>query len=66
MVDRTSLGRLPVPLTGQWRMRCHELEGRKLGVPGFELAGETPKLPVLRVGVRNYLARIKALQKPNT
>jgi len=47
-------------------MRCHELEGRKLGVPGFELAGETPKLPVLRVGVRNYLARIKALQKPNT
>ena len=25
------------------RRKRHELEGRKLGVPGFELAGETPK-----------------------
>ena len=48
------------------RRKRHELEGRKLGVPGFELAGETPKIPALHVGVRNYLSQIEALKKPNT
>ena len=48
------------------RRKRHELEGRNLGVPGFELAGETPKMPALHVGVRNYLAQIEALKKPNT
>ena len=48
------------------RRKRHELEGRKLGVPGFELAGEAPKMPALHVGVRNYLAQIEALKKPNT
>ena len=44
----------------------HELEGRKLGVPGFELAGETAKTPALHVAVQQYLAQIEALKKPNT
>jgi site-specific recombinase XerD len=48
------------------RRKRHELEGRKLGVPGFELAGETPKLPARHIAVRNYLAQIEALKKPNT
>jgi hypothetical protein len=42
------------------------LEGRQLGVPGFELAGEIPKLPALHIAVRDYLAQIEALKKPNT
>ena len=48
------------------RRKRHELEGRKLGVPGFELAGETAKTPALHVAVRKYLAQIEALKKPNT
>jgi hypothetical protein len=44
----------------------HELEGRKLGIPGFELAGEAPKAPALHIAVRDYLAQIEALKKPNT
>jgi integrase/recombinase XerD len=48
------------------RRKRHELEGRKLGVPGFELAGETPKTPALHVAVQKYLAQIEALKKPNT
>ena len=48
------------------RRKRHELEGRKLGVPGFELAGETPKTPALHIAVHKYLAQIEALKKPNT
>jgi integrase len=48
------------------RRKRHELEGRKLGVAGFELAGETPKTPALHVAVHKYLAQIEALKKPNT
>jgi integrase len=48
------------------RRKRHELEGRSLGVPGFELAGETPKAPAMHIAVRNYLAQIEALKKPNT
>ena len=48
------------------RRKRHELEGRKLGIPGFELAGEKPKTPALHIAVRNYLAQIEALKKPNT
>ena len=48
------------------RRKRHELDGRKLGVPGFELAGEKQKMPALHVAVRNYLAQIEALKKPNT
>jgi integrase len=48
------------------RRKRHELEGRKLGVSGFELAGETPKTPALHVAVHKYLSQIEALKKPNT
>jgi len=48
------------------RRKRHELEGRKLGVPGFELADEAPKKPALHIAVRDYLAQIEALKKPNT
>ena len=34
------------------RRKRHELEGRKLGVPGFELAGEKPKTPALHIAVQ--------------
>ena len=48
------------------RRKRHELEGRKLGIPGFELAGEAPKTPALHLAVRDDLAQIEALKKPNT
>ena len=48
------------------RRKRHELEGRKLGIPGFELAGEAPKAPALHVAVRDYIAQIEVLKKPNT
>jgi integrase len=48
------------------RRKRHELEGRKLGIPGFELAGEEPKKPALHAAVRDYLAQIEVLKKPNT
>jgi len=48
------------------RRKRHELEGRKLGIPGFETAGETVKKPALHVAVNKYLEQIEALKKPNT
>jgi integrase/recombinase XerD len=48
------------------RRKRHELEGRKLGVPGFEAAGETSRKPPLHVAVNNYLEQVEALKKPNT
>jgi integrase len=48
------------------RRKKHELEGRKLGVPGFEEAGETIRKPPLHVAVSKYLEQIEALKKPNT
>jgi len=48
------------------RRKRHELEGRDLGVPGFEKAGETIKKPPLHVVVARYLEQIEALKKPNT
>jgi integrase len=48
------------------RRKRHELEGRSLGVPGFEKAGETVKKPALHVAVSRYLEQIEALKKPNT
>jgi len=48
------------------RRKRHELEGRKLGVPGFATAGETFKKPALQVAVKKYLEQIEALKKPNT
>jgi hypothetical protein len=48
------------------RRKHHELEGRKLGIPGFETAGETIKKPPLHVAIVKYLEQIDALKKPNT
>ena len=48
------------------RRKRHELEGRNLGVPGFEKAGETVKKPALQMAVKTYLEQIEALKKPNT
>jgi integrase/recombinase XerD len=48
------------------RRKRHELEGRKLGIPGFETAGETVKKPALHLAVNKYLEQIEALKKPNT
>src|SRR5580658_5127188 len=46
------------------RRKRHELEGRKLGVPGFATAGETFKKPALQVAVKKYLEQIEALKNP--
>jgi len=46
------------------RRKRHELEGRNLGVSGFEKAGETVKKPALQVAVKTYLEQIEALKKP--
>src|SRR6202162_4214552 len=48
------------------RRKRHELEGRKLGVPGFETAGETVKKPALHVAVNKYLEQIEGLKKAHT
>ena len=48
------------------RRKRHELEGRKLGVPGFETAGEATKKQPLHVAITKYLEQIDALKKPNT
>jgi integrase len=48
------------------RRKRHELEGRRLGIPGFETAGEEPKKPALHVAVRKYLTEVETLRKPNT
>ena len=46
------------------RRKRHELEGRKLGVSGFETAGETIKKQPLHVAITKYLEQIDALKKP--
>lgn len=48
------------------RRKKHQLEGRKLGVLGFEEARETVKKPPLHVAVKKYLEQIETLKKPNT
>jgi len=52
-------------LEAQKRKR-HELEGRKLGISGFEKAGEQVKNPPLHVAVSRYLTQVETLKKPNT
>ena len=48
------------------RKKSFELEGRHLGRPGFERAGEEQKKPPLHVAVAQYLELIEVLKKPNT
>ncbi len=42
----------------------HEPEGRKLGIPGFETAGETVKKPALHIAITKYLDRSKRRKSP--
>ncbi|MCC6291880.1 MAG: tyrosine-type recombinase/integrase [Bryobacterales bacterium] len=48
------------------RQKKHALEGRALGLPGFEKAGETVKQGPLHIAVEKYLDETEALKKPNT
>jgi hypothetical protein len=48
------------------RPKRHELEGRKLGLSGFETVGEATKKQPLHVAITKYLEQIDALKKPNT
>jgi integrase/recombinase XerD len=48
------------------RRKRHELEGRKLGVPGFEKAGERSPKAALHIAIKKYLEQIDALKKANT
>jgi integrase len=52
-------------LESQKRKR-HELEGRHLGLPGFDKAGEQPKNPPLHIAISHYLDQVETLKKPNT
>jgi len=48
------------------RSKHHELGGRKLGIPGFETAGEATKKQSLHIAITKYLEQIEALKEPNT
>ena len=47
------------------RRKRHELEGRDLGVPGFE-SGPEPNNRYLQTLVNKYLNQVEVLKKPNT
>lgn len=47
------------------RRKRHELEGRNLGLPGFDL-GPQPNNQPLQALVDKYLSQIETLKKPNT
>jgi len=57
--------RLHKPWNHRKRKR-HELEGRHLGLPGFDKAGEQAKNPPLHIAVSHYLDQVETLKKPNT
>jgi integrase len=63
---RASAGVTTAQALDSQRRKCHELEGRKLGVPGFETAGEATKKQPLHVAITKYLEQIDTLKKPNT
>ena len=42
------------------------MEGRHLGLPGFDKAGEQPKNPRLHIAITHYLDQVETLKKPNT
>jgi len=63
---RSSAGVTTAQALEAQRRKRHELEGRKLGVPGFEAAGETAKKQPLHVAITKYLEQIDALKKHNT
>lgn len=47
------------------RRKRHELDGRKLGLPGFEPQPQASNQPV-QASVDKYLSQIETLKKPNT
>jgi integrase len=63
---RSSAGVTTAQALEAQRRKRHELEGRKLGVPGFETAGEAAKKQPLHVAITKYLEQIDALKKHNT
>jgi hypothetical protein len=44
------------------RHKRHELERRKLGVPGFGTAGEATKKPPLHIAIAQYLEQIDGIR----
>jgi len=48
------------------RRKLHELEGRKLGLRGYETQEDSPQRQSLGTLVDQYLEQIEALKKPNT
>ena len=48
------------------RRKRHELEGRKLGVPGFDAPSQPPQAQPLASAVTLYLEHVETLKKPNT
>src|ERR1700686_910801 len=48
------------------RRKHHELEGRKLGIPGFETAGDSTNKSPLPVAIAKSLEQIDAPKTPNT
>lgn len=48
------------------RRKRQELEGRKLGVPGYALPSATPQAQPLASAVTQYLEHVETLKKPNT
>jgi integrase/recombinase XerD len=47
------------------RRKKHELEGKELGVPGYEDREEIKRVP-LHLAVKRYLETVEAMKKPNT
>jgi site-specific recombinase XerD len=48
------------------RHKRHELEGRKLGLSGFEPEPQTPKSQPVKALVEQFLGHIETLKRPNT
>jgi integrase/recombinase XerD len=48
------------------RRKRHELEGRKLGVPGYDPPSQAPRAQPLASAVTQYLEHVETLKKPNT
>jgi len=63
---RESAGSTVAEVQEAQRHKRHELEGRKLGLPGFEAEPETPKNQLVKTLVERFLSHIETLKKPNT
>lgn len=63
---REQAGRTASQALEAQRRKNHELEGRQLGVKGFEHKGEEKNAPPLHLAVARYLTQVETLKKPNT